>query len=83
MSPECAAQKRSVCQAKSLKMDLYLETHKNVGRSGFLEFPLWLSRQRTRHSVNKDGDSIPGLAQWVKGLALLQAMAWVADVAWT
>ena len=35
-----------------------------------LELPLWLSGLRPQHSVHKDTDSIPGLAQWVKDLAL-------------
>ena len=47
----------------------------------FLEFPLWLSGLRTWHSVHKDASSIPGLTQWVKDLALSQAMVWVADAA--
>ena len=37
-----------------------------------------LYTERTRE---KSG-SIPGLAQWVKDLALLQAVAYVAVVAW-
>ena len=39
------------------------------------EFPLWFSRFRTQHSVHEDAGSIPGLAQLVKGPALLQAVA--------
>ena len=40
-----------------------------------LEFPLWLSRLRTRWSVYKYAGWIPGLAQWVKDLALPKAAA--------
>ena len=29
------------------------------------EFPLWLSRLRTWHSVREDAGSIPVLTQWV------------------
>ena len=43
------------------------------------ESPLRLSRLRTLHSVHKDASSIPGLAQWFKDLALLQAAVKVAD----
>ena len=38
-----------------------LEWGKNV-----LEFPLWLPRLRTQHSIRENMRSIPGLAQWVK-----------------
>ena len=37
-----------------------------------LEFLLWLSKVRTQHSIFDDADLIPGLAQWVKALALLR-----------
>ena len=46
----------------------------------FREFPLWPSRLRTWCGVPEDVGSILDLAQWVKDL--VQAVVWVADVAW-
>ena len=40
------------------------------------EFPLWLSRLRTPHSVREDVALIPGLAQCIKYLMLPQVEAW-------
>ena len=33
-------------------------------------------------SVHENGGLIPGLSQWVKDLAMLQAMVYITDVAW-
>ena len=38
-------------------------------------FRLWLRGLGTQHSVHEDPCLIPGLAQWVKNPALLQAVA--------
>ena len=48
--------------------------HKFSGSKQYGEFPLWLSRLRTRHGVGVDAGLIPGLAAWITALALLQAM---------
>ena len=42
---------------------------------------LGCSRLRTQQSVSKDAGPIPGFSQWDKDLALLQAVAELADVA--
>jgi len=34
---------------------------------------MWLSGFRTQNSVCEDGGSVPGLTEWVKDQALLQA----------
>ena len=39
----------------------------------------WLTNPARNHEV---ADLIPGLTQWVKDLALLSAVVWVADTAW-
>ena len=39
-----------------------------------MEFPLWLSRLGAQHSVREDAGWIPGLAQYIKDLALMQAV---------
>ena len=50
------------------------ENLKLIMKTHILEFLLWLSGLRTQHSVHKDADSIPGLTQWFKDPALLQAV---------
>ena len=39
----------------------------------YWEFPLWLSGLRHQNSVHEDVGLIPGLTQWVKDQAFLQA----------
>ena len=47
-----------------------------------LRVPVVLHWVKNPASIHEDVASIPGLAQWVKDLALLQAVAQVTDVAW-
>ena len=42
---------------------------------------MWLKGLRTQHSLYEDAGSNPGLPQWAKDPVLLQAVAWVTDVA--
>ena len=44
-----------------------------------VDFPSWLSRLRTQHSVPEDVGLIPGLTQEIKDLVLLQAVARITD----
>ena len=46
-----------------------------------MEFLLWLSRLRNKHSVCGDVGSSTGLLQWGKNLALPQAAVWNKDAA--
>ena len=42
---------------------------------------MWLSRLRTQHSVCEYASLTCGLAQWVKGPGLLQAVVCITDMA--
>ena len=65
---------REFCQ-KDLGLELQLYPGPPAGGRATEEFPSWLSGLRSQHSVHEDTVSMSGLAQWVKYLALLQAVA--------
>ena len=54
----------------------------NLSKQIGQEFPLWLNRLRTQHSVREDGSVIPGLAQWVTDLVLPQVVAQDLVLSW-
>ena len=60
----------SIPQFMFLEDTLIYATVKTHGR----EFLLWLNELRTQQSVCEHGGWIPGLTQWVKDLALPQAL---------
>ena len=49
---------------------------------GDMGVPVMAQWVKNRTSILEDVGSIPGLAQWIKELVLLQAAMWFADVAW-
>ena len=53
----------------------FLTSYANLTQNGSQEFPLRLSKLRTRLSLHEDAGSIPVLAQWVDDLVLSQAVA--------
>ena len=52
-----------------------LKTIEQKKKKKIEEAPLWLSGLRPQHSVGEDAGLIPGLVQWAKDPALLQAAA--------
>ena len=80
--PRCCQSCCATAGTSSVSFWLSLSFHFSLSliENVFRGFPLWLSGLRTWHSVHEEVSSFPGLAQWFKNLAVLQASANVAQI---